>query len=69
MTPGNIQLKVIVNKALLARVTGQYLSSEHSSAWLLNKLGASQLPSLWEEGATLTGRAHRHPGYIRYLIM
>lgn len=32
MTPGNIQLKVIVNKALLARVTGWYLSSEHGSA-------------------------------------
>lgn len=64
MTPGNIQLKVIVNKAPLARVTGRYLSSEHSSARVPSKLRASELPFLREEEATFTGKGYENPGYV-----
>ena len=63
MTPGYIQLKVIVNKALFARGTEQYLPSEHSSSWLLNKLWATKSP--WRRESQLF---QEQPDYIRHLI-
>lgn len=37
MTPGYIQLKVIVNKTLLVREMGKHLPSEQRAEQLLNK--------------------------------
>lgn len=55
MTPGYVQLKVIVNKALPARVTGQYSPREHSSVHLPNKPWAIEFLFRWQ-GQLLQGK-------------